>query len=161
MDNYNYIIILYDYYGELFNEKQRKYFEDYYFNNLSLGEISDNIGISRNAIHKVIKNMEEKLIYYESKLQLYQKGKSLKEIISLVKDEKIKVKGVVIMKYVDKDVLPVEIKNNELPKDNDKKYQMFYNYKVRTSGGFADAIFLSAVMITCVMWGMLIILVAR
>ncbi len=92
MDNYNYIIILYDYYGELFNEKQRKYFEDYYFNNLSLGEISDNIGISRNAIHKVIKNMEEKLIYYESKLQLYQKGKSLKEIISLVKDEKIKEK---------------------------------------------------------------------
>lgn len=92
MDNYNYIIILYDYYGELFNEKQRKYFEDYYFNNLSLGEISDNIGISRNAIHKVIKNMEEKLIYYESNLQLYQKGKSLKEIISLVKDEKIKEK---------------------------------------------------------------------
>ena len=65
------------------------------------------------------------------------------------------------MNYVYKDVLPVEIKNNELPKDNDKKYQMFYNYKVRTSGGFADAIFLSAVMITCVMWGMLIILIAR
>ena len=54
MEYRDYIIILYDYYGELFNDKQKRYFEDYYFNNLSLGEISDNIGISRNAIHKVI-----------------------------------------------------------------------------------------------------------
>ena len=61
MNNRDYLIILYDYYSELFNEKQRSYFEDYYFNNLSLGEISDNIEISRNAIHKVIKNIEEKL----------------------------------------------------------------------------------------------------
>ena len=60
MNNRDYLIILYDYYSELFNEKQRSYFEDYYFNNLSLGEISDNIEISRNAIHKVIKNIEEK-----------------------------------------------------------------------------------------------------
>ena len=60
MDNRDYIILLYDYYGELFSIKQREYFEDYYFNNLSLGEIGDNIGISRNAIHKVIKNVKNK-----------------------------------------------------------------------------------------------------
>ena len=65
------------------------------------------------------------------------------------------------MKFVDRDSLPIEIKNNELPKDDNKRYKMFYDPKVMTSGGFVDAIFLSAVMITCVMWGMLIILVMR
>lgn len=65
------------------------------------------------------------------------------------------------MRFVDRDSLPVEIKNNELPKDNDKSYKMFYDYKVRTSGGFADALFLGAIMITCFMWGMLIILMMR
>ena len=47
--------MLYDFYGELLNDKQREYFEDYYFNNLSLGEISENTGLSRNAMHKNIK----------------------------------------------------------------------------------------------------------
>ena len=65
------------------------------------------------------------------------------------------------MRFVDRDSLPVEIKNNDLPKDNDKSYKMFYDYKVRTSGGFADALFLGAIMITCFMWGMLIILMMR
>lgn len=92
MDSRDYMILLYDYYGELFNDKQRSYFEDYYFNNLSLGEISDNIGISRNAIHKVIKNMEEKLVFYEDKLQLYRKNNLIKDIIKDVNDDYIKNK---------------------------------------------------------------------
>ncbi len=65
------------------------------------------------------------------------------------------------MKFVDEDKLPVEIKNNKLPVDNNKSYNMFYDYKIRTSGGFVDAIFLASIMITCVMWGMLIILLMR
>ena len=93
MDNRDYIIILYDYYGDLFNDKQKEYFEDYYFNNLSLGEISDNISISRNAIHKVIKNIEEKLLFYEDKLKLYDKNIKINKLLNDVDDnlkEKIK-----------------------------------------------------------------------
>lgn len=59
------------------------------------------------------------------------------------------------MKYVDKKDLPVEIRENELPKDEYKKYKIFYDEKVRTSGGFVDAIFLGAIMLVCFMWGML------
>lgn len=81
MEDRDYLIILYDYYGELFGDKQRKYFEDYYFNNLSLGEISDNLGVSRNAIYKVIKNMEEKLYFYEEKLGMYSKNIKINDII--------------------------------------------------------------------------------
>lgn len=87
MENRSYLIILYDYYFELFNEKQRNYFEDYYFNNLSLGEISDNIGISRNAVHKVIKNVCDKLLFYEDKLQLYEKSCKIKSILDDIQDD--------------------------------------------------------------------------
>ena len=65
------------------------------------------------------------------------------------------------MKFIDEDRLPVEIKDNKLPEEKDKKYNMFYDYKVRTNGGFVDAIFLSAVMITCIMWGLIIISMIR
>ena len=62
------------------------------------------------------------------------------------------------MKYIDKENLPVEIKNNELPKDPDKHYQMFYDEKVRTSGGFVDAIFLGSIILVSFMWGMLAVI---
>lgn len=81
MNNRDYLIILYDYYSSLFNEKQRYYFEEYYFNNLSLQEISENEGISRNAIHKMIKNIENKLYFYEENLELYKKNQKLTKIL--------------------------------------------------------------------------------
>ncbi|MDD2377314.1 MAG: sigma factor-like helix-turn-helix DNA-binding protein [Bacilli bacterium] len=89
MDNSFYIINLYDYYGELLTEKQQRYFEDYYFNNLTLSEIAENNSISRNAVHKQIKDVVIKLENYEAKLNLYQKGLKINEIISNL-DEKIK-----------------------------------------------------------------------
>ena len=92
MESRNYIIILYDFYNILFSDKQKLYFEEYYFNNLSLGEISDNYSLSRNAIHKIIKSMVEKLEYYEDKLKLYEKSIELTKIIdTLDKDTKEKI----------------------------------------------------------------------
>ena len=97
MENRDYLILLYDFYSELFNEKQKLYFENYYLENLSLAEISDNLGVSRNAIHKVIQGMEEKLVFYEEKLELYKKNKIICDIIELEKDSKIKemLKGLI------------------------------------------------------------------
>ncbi len=92
MDERTYLTILYDYYGELFNDKQREYFEDYYFNNLSLGEISENIGVSRNAIHKQIKGVELKLKEYELKLRLHEKNLKLNNIINDIESEDLKKK---------------------------------------------------------------------
>ena len=90
MEDQEYIVMLYDYYGELVNDKQRKYFEDYYFDNLSLSEIALNDDISRNAVHKGIKNVVSKLYEYEDKLKLYQKDQKLKKIINKIDDKKIK-----------------------------------------------------------------------
>ena len=84
-----YLINLYDYYGELLTEKQRQYFEDYYFQNLSLSEISENRNISRNAIHKGLKDAQNKLIYFEKVLNKFSKSEKIKKIIKNI-DEKTK-----------------------------------------------------------------------
>ena len=81
MEERNYLIILYDYYGELLTDKQKLYFEDYYFNNLSLAEIAENQETSRNAIHKQIKDTENKLLMYEDKLKLCQKYNKLRNAL--------------------------------------------------------------------------------
>lgn len=91
MTDRDYLVILYDFYGELLTDKQKEYFEYYYFNNLSLSEISENLGISRNAIHKSIKLIESKLYFYEDKLKLYKKRIILRQLIKDL-DDSIKEK---------------------------------------------------------------------
>lgn len=78
---------LYDYYESLLTEKQREYFQDYYFNNLSLAEISENYKVSRSAAHKQIKEVENKLNFYEEKLKLYEKSLKIKELIKDLKQK--------------------------------------------------------------------------
>ena len=90
MDNRDYLIILYDYYGELLNKKQREYFELYYFDNLSLGEISENLDVSRNAVHKTIKLVVDKLLFYEDKLKVYYKSNKLLKIVNDINDINLK-----------------------------------------------------------------------
>lgn len=89
MDKTLYLINLFDYYEGLLTDKQKEYFKDYYFNNLSLSEISENKNISRNAIHKVVKETENKLNHYEECLRLYEKSIKIKEIIKRL-DKKTK-----------------------------------------------------------------------
>ena len=55
MEKRDYYILLYDYYSSLFSLKQKEYFEDYYFNNLTLSEIADNYGITRQAVNFTMK----------------------------------------------------------------------------------------------------------
>ncbi|MBQ6282415.1 MAG: HTH domain-containing protein [Bacilli bacterium] len=92
MDERLYLIDLYDIYGDLLDDKKKVYFEYYYFDNLSLGEISENLNISRNAVHKSLKIVEDKLKFYEEKLELYKKRKELKEVIDNVNDKDLKQK---------------------------------------------------------------------
>lgn len=82
---------LFDYYGELFTDKQKEYFTDYYFNNLTLQEIADNNNVSRNAVHKNIKDILAKLDYYEEKLKLYSNKQKIEKLLENV-DVDIKTK---------------------------------------------------------------------
>jgi len=64
IDNTIFLGILYDYYGELLTDKQKDFFESYYFENLTLQEIADMNQVSKNAVHKTLVAIEEKLKYY-------------------------------------------------------------------------------------------------
>lgn len=90
MDERIYLNDLYDLYGKLLNDVQRKYFEYYYFDNLSLGEIADLLDVSRNAVHKNIKLVDTKLNDFESKLELYKKNIKLQKIIGKIEDKNLK-----------------------------------------------------------------------
>ena len=90
MEDVIYYNELYDLYNELLTEKQKKYFEDYYFNNLSLGEMADLYKVSRNAIFKQIHNVTNKLEGYDKKLGLLDKKKKLLQIVNNTKDKSIK-----------------------------------------------------------------------
>lgn len=90
MEDREKIIILYDYYGDLFSPLAKSYFESYYFDNLSLAEIAENEEKSRNAIHKNIKNTVNALYKYEDKLKIYEKEQKLKHIINKITDKNIK-----------------------------------------------------------------------
>ena len=81
MENIIYYSALYDYYNKLLTETQQKYFEDYYFNNLSLQEIADNYNVSKNAISKTLIEVNSKLDDYECNLKLYQNKEKIKMIL--------------------------------------------------------------------------------
>lgn len=65
--------LLYDFYGELLNEHQKNIYEDAVFNDLSLSEIADEYGISRQGVHDLIKRVNRALAGYEEKLHLIEK----------------------------------------------------------------------------------------
>ena len=90
MEKFVYLNELYDLYGELLTIKQKKYFEKYYFNNLSYGEMSIKYGISRNAIYHQLKLIEKKLNIFEEKLKLYSKKRKINDIIGLINNSKAK-----------------------------------------------------------------------
>lgn len=92
MEEVLYFNELYDLYSGLLTDKQREYFEDYYFNNLSFSEMAENYDVSRNAIFKQIHIVTDKLEEYESILKLHEKRKKLEEIIINVDNTELKKK---------------------------------------------------------------------
>ena len=64
---------LLDFYGEILSERRRSVMEMYYNEDLSLSEIADEIGISRQGVRDLIKKSAEELLFYEEKLGLSRK----------------------------------------------------------------------------------------
>lgn len=65
--------LLYDFYGELLTAHQRQIYEDVVFNDLSLSEVAEERGISRQGVHDMIKRCNKQLLDYEDKLHLVEK----------------------------------------------------------------------------------------
>lgn len=74
------LIRLYDIYGCLLTDKQKNYFEDYYFMDLSISEIAENYQISRNGVFDQLKRVNILLEDYESKLNLDKKISNIEKL---------------------------------------------------------------------------------
>ncbi len=77
---------LFDFYGEMLNEHQRRIYEDFVFNDLSLGEIAGEEGISRQGVADMVKRCDKKLRDYEDKLHLVDKFISIKSDVERIKE---------------------------------------------------------------------------
>jgi len=75
---------LYDFYGELLNEHQRRIYEDVVYNDLSLSEIADQEEISRQAVFDMLRRLDKKLAAYEAKLHLVEKFLSIQEDVEAI-----------------------------------------------------------------------------
>ena len=69
-------------YSALLTQGQQDYFEDYYYNDLSLGEIADNRHVSRQAVYDNLRRSAKSLEKYEDKLRLLASYSQLEEGIS-------------------------------------------------------------------------------
>lgn len=84
-----YICDLYDYYKSLLTYHQCICFEDYYFDNLTMIEIAENMNISKNAVSKTLKEVVVKLKHLEENLHLYSNKKEIEKILTKEQIESI------------------------------------------------------------------------
>ncbi|MDE6817224.1 MAG: DNA-binding protein [Lachnospiraceae bacterium] len=73
--------LLYDFYGELLTDHQKMIYEDAVFEDMSLGEIAQEYGISRQGVHDLIRRCDNSLLEYENKLHLIQRFLTVKDRI--------------------------------------------------------------------------------
>ena len=67
---------LLDFYGDILKERRKDALDFYYNNDMSLSEIAEEMGISRQGVRDLIKKAEEELLFYEEKLGLAKKFES-------------------------------------------------------------------------------------
>lgn len=87
LDKTTRINLLYDHYGGLLTERQRRFVELHYVEDLSLGEIAEHFSISRQAVHDHLKRAIEQLEEYESVLGLVAKEDRRRRLVRRISEE--------------------------------------------------------------------------
>lgn len=76
--------MLYDFYGELLTEHQKRIYEDIVFNDMSYTEVGEMEGISRQGVYDLIKRCDRILSEYEEKLKLVEKFRNTQEKVARI-----------------------------------------------------------------------------
>lgn len=84
-----YVSALLDVYGEFLSEKQKKLTEYYYNDDLSLAEISENEGITRQGVRDQIKRAEARLTALEEKCRYSERFLKLKELAAQARNGRL------------------------------------------------------------------------
>ena len=85
--------LLLDYYGELLTEKQKTCFDLYYNQDLSLGEIAEEAGISRQGVHDSLARAEATLLDFEQKLGCVARENRLQALMQTIEDTAKQLQG--------------------------------------------------------------------
>lgn len=79
--------LLFDFYSQLLTEHQRTVFRHYYHDDLSLGEIAEDLGVTRQAVYDLLRRSERALESYEARLGLVKRYLSTRQAMAAVKEE--------------------------------------------------------------------------
>ena len=78
--------LLYDFYGDLLTEHQRKIYESAVYEDLSLKELSEEYGITRQGVHDLIRRCDKILEGYEEKLHMVERFGRIKTLTKRIED---------------------------------------------------------------------------
>lgn len=84
------IALLFDFYGDMLTDKQRDVVELYYNDDLSLAEIAENGGITRQGVRDSIKRAESQLLEMEERLGLARRFREMREGLDSIRDAAVK-----------------------------------------------------------------------
>jgi len=99
------ISMLFELYGNMLTDKQKQIIDDYYNHDLSLSEIGENVGITRQAVRDNLKNAEKNLYDLENKLGFLKKQKELNQKLEDILKELNKSEN------IDKEKIKKQIQN--------------------------------------------------
>ena len=91
--------MLFDFYGEILTERQREFYDLYYNEDLSLGEIAENYGISRQGVRDVIVRAEAVMTEIEDKTGIVKRFMGLKNRIDAIEDAAKKLRELNFRRY--------------------------------------------------------------
>lgn len=105
--------LLFDFYGELLTPHQKNIYEQFVLEDLSLSEIAESQGISRQGVHDLVKRCNKALVSYEEKLHLVEKFLTIKhklegmnQLLDETSDESFQTEGIVEkLKSVSKEII--------------------------------------------------------
>ena len=86
MEKFDEQTLLYDFYGELLTERQQQVYESVVLEDYSLSEVAENLGISRQGVHDMIKRCNHTLEGYESRLHLVEKFLCIRKQVQKIKE---------------------------------------------------------------------------
>ena len=87
------ITFLLDFYGDMLTEKQREVVECYYNEDLSLAEIAEEKGITRQGVRDGIKRAEQQLLEMEERLGLAKRFRSVQEELTQICDHALQIEA--------------------------------------------------------------------
>lgn len=104
------VVLLTDYYGEMLTENQRKFIDYYYNDDLSLSEIAENEGITRQGVRDSIKRAETLLFEMEEKLGLAKRFEEIKDKLDLINESAIEISKINMQTLLSKEISELTVK---------------------------------------------------